>query len=303
MSETVVKKTPFQKALSDGRVATVFLFLPPALLLFTFFVVLPLFDAAGYAGYKWSGYGEPTDWVGLRNFSILAQHSVFHQSLLNTAKVIAASCLLQMPLALGLALLIYRKNWINTAFRLVFFVPYILAEVATGLIWSFVFDGNYGIAAKVSETLGTEPIFLLSDRQWAFVVIMFVVVWKFFGFHMMIFLAALQGIPEDLTEAARMDGARPGQIAWHVKLPLLKPAIAVSGFFAIIGSLQLFDLIIPLTNGGPSNTTHTIVSYLYTFGLTRLRVGFGSAVGIVLFVLCVGFAILYRGTAMRGEKS
>lgn len=296
------RRSPFQKAISDGRVTAVLLFLPPAVLLFTFFVVLPIVEAGGYSGYKWSGYGDPTEWVGMRNFELLTKHSVFHTSLWNTIKVILVSALVQVPLALGLALLIYRQNWSNTVFRLIFFVPYILAEVATGLIWSFIFDGDYGIAAMAAEALNTDAIYPLSDRQWAFPVVLFVVVWKFFGFHMMIFIAALQGIPEDLTEAARIDGAKPGQIARYVKLPLLVPAVSVSMFFAVIGSLQLFDLIVPLTNGGPSNTTHTIVSYLYTFGLTRLKVGFGSAVGIVLFIACVGFALVYKNTAMREAK-
>ncbi len=299
MAEARRRKSGFQKALSDGRMAAVLLFLPPALILFTFFVILPIVEAGSYAGYKWSGYGEPTQWIGMRNFEILAKHSVFHTSLWNTLKVILVSVLVQVPLALGLALLIYRKTWSNTLFRLIFFLPYILAEVATGLIWSFVFDGDYGIAGMATEMLGTDPIYPLSDRAWAFAVVLFVVVWKFFGFHMMIFIAALQGIPEDLSEAARMDGAKPGQIARYIKLPLLIPALSVSLFFAVIGSLQLFDLIVPLTNGGPSNTTHTIVSYLYTFGLTRLKVGFGSAVGIVLFIVCVIFALIYRNTAMR----
>jgi len=265
-------------------------------------VTLPIFESGTYAGYKWSGYGQPGEWVGTRNFEILAKHSVFKQAFTNTLWVIAVSCLVQIPLALGLALLIYQKTWSNTVFRLVFFLPFILAEVATGLIWSFIFDGDYGITAMAARELGTEPIFPLSDRTWAFPAVLFVIVWKFFGFHMMIFIAALQGIPEELSEAARIDGAKPVQVAWYVKLPLLRPALAVSVFFAVIGSLQLFDLIIPMTNGGPSNSSHTIVSYLYTFGLTRLKVGLGSAVGIVLFVVCVVFAFLYRNTFMRPQR-
>ncbi|WP_394199542.1 carbohydrate ABC transporter permease [Litoreibacter albidus] len=296
------KRSRWRKALSDGRVTAVLLFLPPALTLFTFFVIWPLIEAASYSGYKWSGYGVPTDWVGTRNFEILTRHSTFHQSLWNTVKIILVSALVQVPLALTLALMIYRKTWSNTVFRLIFFAPFILAEIATGLIWSFVFDGDYGIAAMAATAFDTDAVYPLSDRFWAFPVIMFVVVWKFFGFHMMIFIAALQGIPEDLTEAARIDGAKPVQIARYVKIPLLRPAVIVSLFFAVIGSLQLFDLIVPLTNGGPSNSTHTIVSYLYTFGLVRLKVGFGAAVGIVLFVLCVGFAIAYRAAFMRENR-
>ncbi|WP_176086847.1 sugar ABC transporter permease [Martelella sp. HB161492] len=284
---------------SDGRLTAIVLFVPPAILLFTLFVAVPLINAGTYSGYNWSGYGDPEKWVGLKNFQIAAGHSVFHQALWNTVKIIAASAFIQMPLAMALALMIYRKTWSNTVFRLIFFLPYILAEVATGLIWSFVFDGDYGVTAMVTGALGVNPVFPLSDRTWAMPVVLFVIVWKFFGFHMMIFIAALQGIPEDVVEAARIDGAKPFQIARYVKIPMLKPAIAVSGFFALIGSLQLFDLIVPLTNGGPSNSTQTIVTYLYQFGLERLNVGFGSAVGLILFALCVVLAISYRNIFMR----
>ena len=283
----------------SGKLVTALLFLPPALLLFTFFVTLPLIDAGSYAGYRWSGFGVPEDWVGARNFEILADHSVFHQALWNTGLVIAVSIFVQVPLAFFLALLIFEKGWSNTIFRLIFFMPFILAEVATGLIWSFIFDGDYGVTAMLLRELGTEPVYPLSDRNWAFPAILFVVVWKFFGFHMMIFIAALQGLSREVLDAARLDGAQGFRLVWHVKLPLLRPAIAVSVFFAVIGSLQLFDLIMPMTGGGPSHTTHSIVSYLYTFGLLRLKVGFGSAVGLVLFAICVVFAFSYQSAFLR----
>lgn len=287
----------------DGRLTTVVLFLPPALLLFTFFVILPLFDAGNYAGYRWSGYGAPEEWIGTRNFEIMVDHSAFQRSLRNTLVVVATSVFIQVPLALLLALLIASKHWSNTMFRLIFFMPFIMAEIATGLMWSFFFDGDFGVTAMISRAFGADPVYPLSDRTWAFPAILFVVVWKYFGFHMMIFIAALQNVPAALTEAAKLDGAKPWQIAWYIKLPLLKPALAVSVFFAVIGSLQLFDLIAPMTGGGPSHTTHTIVSYLYTFGLLRLKVGFGSAVGLTLFVICVVFALIYQNTMMRKGKT
>jgi len=286
----------------DGRWTTVLLFLPPALLLFTLFVFLPLIEGGQYAGYKWSGYGEgPTDWRGMRNFETLSGNSTFLRSFNNTLIFVAVAILIQIPLGMAMALMIYRKTWANTIFRLVFFVPFILAEVATGLIWSFIFDGDYGVTSIFSTWFDWEKVFPLSDRTWALPVLLFVFVWKYFGFHMMIFIAALQSIPEDLIEASRIDGAKPGQIVRYVQIPLLKPAIAVSVFFAVVGSLQLFDLIIPLTRGGPSNTTHTLVSYLYNFGLVRQKVGFGSAVGVVLFVVSFIFAITYRATVMKAR--
>ena len=114
-----------------------------------------------------------------------------------------------------------------------------------------------------------------------------VIVWKYFGFHMMLFIAGLQAIDKHLLEAADIDGATRWQKFRYVTLPLLGSTLRLSVFFVIVGSLQLFDLIMPLTGGGPSNTTQTMVTFLYTYGVMRMQVGFGSAVGVVLFVICV----------------
>ena len=288
-----------RRSLGNGRVSAVLILLPPALILFTLFVILPLGESGYYSFFNWNGYGAPTDFVGLENYQRIAGHSIFHKAVGNTVKIVAVSLLIQMPLALVLALLIFRKTPTNAVFRLIFFLPYILAEVAAGLIWSFVFDGNYGVTASIAQSLGMESFFILADRDWAFVAVMTVIVWKYFGFHMMIYIAALQSVPEDLIEAGRIEGAKRLQIVRYVQIPHIKPAIIVSAFFAIIGALQVFDVIIPLTNGGPSNQTQTIVTYLYEFGLTRLRIGFGSAVGVVLFVVAVLVAVFYQRIFMR----
>lgn len=288
----------FARMRTDGSLTALILFLPPAVLLFTLFVIWPIFSAVDLSFYKWNGYGDVTNFVGLRNYEILVKNSIFHQSLFNSLKLLLASIFLQIPLALVLALLLYRKTSANTAFRLIFFAPYILAEIATGLIWSFIFDGDYGISAMVANKLGTEPFYILADKQWAFWTIIIVVVWKYFGYHMMIFIAALQAVPSDLVEAAEIDGASSLKTIWYVKLPMIMHAIKLSVLFAITGALQVFDIIIPLTNGGPSNSTHSIVSFLYTFGLARMNVGFGAAVGVVLFALCVGTAFTYKRMAI-----
>ncbi len=288
-----------RRALTNGRVTAVLIMLPPALILFTFFVMLPLGESAWFSFFNWNGYGAPSNFVGLENYDRILNHSVFHIAVGNTVKIVVISLIVQMPLAMLLALLIYKKTPTNAVFRLIFFLPYILAEVAAGLIWSFVFDGNYGVTASIAGGLGLDNVFILSDPDWAFAAIMTVIVWKYFGFHMMIYIAALQSVPQDQIEAARIEGARRLQVIRYVQIPSIKPAIIVSAFFAIIGALQVFDVIIPLTNGGPSNQTHTIVTYLYTFGLTRLNIGFGSAVGVILFVGAVTVAVFYQRIFMK----
>jgi raffinose/stachyose/melibiose transport system permease protein len=187
------------------------------------------------------------------------------------------------------------------ALRMLFFMPYILAEIATGLIFSFVYDGDYGLVASVWRSFGAEPPHLLASTDTAMLAVLIVIVWKYFGFHMMLFIAALQSIDKSLIEAARIDGATRSQSLRHIVIPLLHPTIRLSVFFAIIGSLQLFDLVMPLTRGGPADSSNTMVSFLYNNGISRMRVGYGSAIGVILFVICVTFAFTYKRWFMRDE--
>jgi raffinose/stachyose/melibiose transport system permease protein len=184
---------------------------------------------------------------------------------------------------------------------MIFLLPYVLADVAAGLIWHFMFDGSFGLSSVITGALGLEPYYLLADKTWAFSAILIVILWKYFGFYTMLYVAGLQGIDKSLLEAAEMDGASAFQRFRHITLPLLGPMIRLAIFFSVIGSLKLFDFIPPLTGGGPFETTNTMVSYLYYFGITRMRFGFSSAVGVVLFVICVTFAFGYQRLFMRDD--
>ena len=184
---------------------------------------------------------------------------------------------------------------------MIFFLPYVLADVVAGLIWRFMLDGEYGIPAFFTAFFGLPNVYLLASKDWAFAGVLIVLLWKYFGFYMMLYVAGLQGIDKEMLEAAEMDGAGPFQRFWHITLPLLGPMIRLSIFFSVIGGLKLFDVIVPLTGGGPFDTTHTMVSFLYYFGLTRMRVGFGSAAGVVLFVISVTFALVYQRLVMRDD--
>jgi len=285
----------------NGKLAVVLLFLPPALFLFTLFVALPMGEAAWYSVYNWNGYGTPENFVGLKNYILLFHDRAFRSALVNNLLIIVVSLAVQLPLAFALAVLVADRFRGAVTFRMIFFVPYILAEVAAGLIWRFVYDGDYGLVAKAATAVGFAAPYVLADRDLAMYAILVVIVWKYFGFHMMIYIAGLQQIDPNLYEAAHIDGATGRQILWRVTLPMLRPTIMLSVFFAVLGSIQFFDLIMPLTKGGPSDSTQTIVTYLYTYGVTRMRIGFGSAVGVVLFVICVVFAFGYKRVAMRHD--
>lgn len=299
-SEAPMATVQRRKAI-DGRLTAALLFLPPALLLFTIFVVLPIAEAAWYSGFNWNGFGRPTKWIGFDNYRFVFDSRGFGTAFRNNLLIIAVSLTIQLPLALSLALILADRFRGSVALRMLFFLPYVLAEIATGLIFSFIYDGNYGLLASIYRAFGAEAPHLLASTQTSMLAILIVVVWKYFGFHMMLFIAALQGMDKNLVEAARIDGASRMQVLRHIVVPLLYPTIRLSIFFAVVGSLQLFDLVMPLTRGGPADSSNTMVSFLYNHGVARMRVGFGSAIGVILFVICVTFAFTYKRWFMRDE--
>jgi raffinose/stachyose/melibiose transport system permease protein len=286
----------------SSEVKTCLLFLPPALLLFTLFVTWPVVEAAYYSFFNWNGYGAPSKWIGLENFLRVWNDPVFYHSLFNNLLIILVSACIQVPLALALALLISDKSRSSVVFRAIFFLPYILGEIVAGLIWRYMFDGNYGVVAVVYRWFGQEAPQVLATQGWATAALLVVVVWKYFGFHMALFVAGRQGIGEDVLEAAKIDGASRWQTTWRIVLPLMRPVAVLSLFFSILGSLQAFAIIVALTDGGPSNSTHSAVSYLYNFGIKRMRVGFGSAIGVTLFVICVLVMVIYKRLFMRPKE-
>jgi len=278
------------------------LFLPPALLIFTLFVTWPVVEAAYYSFFNWNGYGAPSKWAGLDNFLRVWTDPIFHHSLLNNLLIVLVSAFIQVPIALALALLISDKSRSSVVFRAIFFLPYILGEIVAGLIWRYMYDGNYGVVAVVYRWFGQEAPEVLATQGWATAALLLVVVWKYFGFHMALFVAGRQGINNDVLEAAKIDGATRWQTTSSVILPLMRPVVVLSLFFSILGSLQTFAIIISLTDGGPSNSTNSAVSYLYNFGIKRMRVGFGSAIGVTLFVICVLVMLIYKRIFMRAKE-
>ncbi|MFY0664958.1 MAG: sugar ABC transporter permease [Natronospirillum sp.] len=292
---------------TGGRISTLLLFLPPGLMVFTLLVIFPITESGIYSFYRWNGFtalAQSGRWVGWQNYQFILQDPMFHRAIWNTVKIVLISLLIQLPLAMMLALSVASKSTVNSLFRLVFFLPFILADVVAGLIWRFIYDGNFGLVAAVTQLFGLDPFFPLADRAWAFNAILIVVIWKYFGYHMMIYIAGLQSVPKDLVEAATLDGASRMQIIFRIKLPLIMPAIRLSVFFSVIGALQFFEMAMPLvTSGGPSGSAHTIVTYLYEFGIVRSRIGFGSAVAVLLFVMCAIFAFIYQRFVMARNSA
>lgn len=281
---------------SSRESLVVILFLLPALVLFLLFVIYPIFQSVYYSLFNWKGFGPAVDYVGLNNFKNILADKVFLIALRNGFFIIAFSLLLQLPLSMFLAVLVSRDLPGRAFFRTIFFMPYVLSEVITAYIWLFLFnpDPERGFLNAIVKLFGAEPILFLGNTDIVLLTIFVVLTWKYFGFHLLLYLTGLQNIPTEIEEAARIDGASAVQSFFRITLPLLGSTIRTSVYLSVIGSLQQFILVWILTKGGPVNASETMATYMYRFGFVRFQLGYGSAVAIYMFLVCVLFSLIYQ---------
>ncbi|WP_199044281.1 carbohydrate ABC transporter permease [Glycomyces salinus] len=285
---------------SGGSIAG---FIAPGLVLFSCFVLLPVAFAAYVGFYRWNGLGGiPTDFIGLDNYRNILSDSVFIGDLGRSAIIIVLSLAVQLPLAFALAMLLHQRFPGRTVFRLLFFVPYVLTEAVTAILFGLVFSPRQGFADQLLAAVGIDAeIGWLSDRSIVLYVVFGVLTWKFFGFHMILFLAGRQNIPDELYEAAAIDGATGAQSFRRITLPLMGPTIRITIFLSIIGVVQLFDLVWVLTQGGPFHASETMAITMYDQGFQRNQVGYASALSIVMFLLSLIFALFYQRFVLKRD--
>ncbi|MEU8437148.1 sugar ABC transporter permease [Streptomyces sp. NPDC029216] len=285
--------------------ASVAWFLVPALVLFLVFVLAPI-AVAVYAGlFKWGGTGPMDDFVGFENYARLFDDQVFLGDLERGLYLIALSITVQLPFALFTAVLLNQRLRGRAVYRMLFFAPYILSEVVTAVLFTMVFLPGAGMADHLAGALGLEGLRgkWLADSSTVMPTLFVVMTWKYFGFHMMLFLAGLQSIPGEILEAASIDGAGVWQRFRHVTLPLLGPTIRISAFLSVIGSIQLFDLVWVMTAGGPNHSSETMAITMFQFGFKRYQVGYASAISVVLFMISLVFSLFYQRYVLRRDLS
>ncbi|NDJ75300.1 MAG: sugar ABC transporter permease [Chloroflexi bacterium] len=288
-----------------AKTFTVFFLVIPGMTVFFLFVLYPIIRAANYSFYDWKGFGDPTDYVKFANYEKLREHKVFRDTLSNSFKLMGLSLMVQLPLAMLLALLVGRGNLPGRRiFRFLLFVPYVFSEVIAAIIWMYVFHPTSGLANMTLDAIlpSYTNIAFLGEKEYVLYAIFTVVTWKFFGFHLILYMAGLQGVPKDLEEAARVDGAAWWQVLGRVTMPLMASTIRLTVYLSVLGSFQQFVIVQVLTRGGdPYNTGHVITTYLYKYGLKHLRIGYGSAVAVLLFAMTLLFSLGYQRMLMRRD--
>ncbi|MEJ2149027.1 MAG: sugar ABC transporter permease [Chloroflexota bacterium] len=288
-----------------NRTLTASMFLLPAAVLFFTFVIFPIIQAAYLSLYKWNGLGPLDNFIEFRNFANLFGDKVFGQVLLHNGLIIVLSITIQLPIALGLALLVGRKLPGRAVFRTIFFLPYIISEAITAVLWSFIFNPRFAASDMIDLVLGFLPFYKpgpwLGDPHKVMLAIFLVLTWKYFGLHMILYIAGLQGIPTEIEEASRIDGANNLQTLWFVTIPMLSRTIFTSVYLSVLGSIQQFDLVWLMTEGGPVNASEVLTTYMYRHGFVSFKLGYGSTVAVVLFVICLVFSLIYQSTFMRQD--
>lgn len=270
----------------------------PAIMLFLGFVIFPVFMAAYYGFYQWKGFGSPSvngKFVGLGNYVTILKDPAFQQAVGHNFFILIMSLVVQIPLGILFALLINQKMKGRALIRTLIFVPYVISEVIVGTGWSLILQ-TQGALNDLLGKIGIKGVDWISNPKIAIWTLIAIISWKYIGFYVILMLAGLQSIPEELYEAAKVDGTSYWQIQRNITLPLLGPTVRISCFMSIIGSLQLFDLVYIIWGQYVSATagTSTMATYMVREGRLSNNYGYGNAVAVVLFLISLVIALVYQ---------
>lgn len=275
----------------------------PALILIALFIVWPILRAIEFSVYRWRGLGPMVDFVGLQNYISVLTNDVFLGAIWHNVFIVVMSIVIQLPLGLAIALLLNQKIKGQGILRTIVFVPYVVAEVIAGVVWYQLLQPRYGVFDSVAASLGLQgpEQGWLGTQELALWTVMIVLTWKYLGLAIILFLAGLQGVPDEVLEAASIDGASWWQTQRTITIPMLGPTLKTWAFLSMVGSLQLFDMVWILTKGGPANATSTMATFLISEGAERSNYGIAGAASVILFVIALVLSLLYQRFIMRSS--
>jgi ABC-type sugar transport system permease subunit len=275
-----------------------YLFILPFFLVYAVFFLYPVVSSFILSFYKAVGLGSRT-FVGLNNYVDLTHDPRYVKALVNTTVYTLASVFILSPLALIVAMtvrsFIVPSHNLKSFYRIAFFLPNLTSFVVIALMFALIFNKDFGLLNQALASIGLPKLGWLREASLAMPSIVLVAIWTFLGVNSLYFLAGLQNIPEEMNEAAAIDGATRAQTFWHVTVPLLRPTILFVVVQAVIFSYQLFDLPYLLTAGGPSDATLTLALYLYQIGFSQFSLGYAAAIGYSLAMIAIVVSIFQFG--------
>jgi ABC-type sugar transport system permease subunit len=284
VATTTALGRPRRRSWVHRRRLAAYLFILPSLAFLTLFVVYPIFAALYFSFTKYTLIEAPV-WIGLQHYQDLIEDKRFLTAIGNTVLFALMTVPLGTALALLLAMVVDRPLRGITLFRTAYYLPVVTSFVAVSFIWLWIYEPQFGILNDLLEMVGLPRLYWLRDPSTALLSIAILSVWKNVGYNMVIYLAGLQGIPTHLYEAAKVDGASAWQRFWKITLPLLSPTTFFVFVVYFIGALQMFVQAWILTQGGPLDSTLTVVYLIYLNGFEYLKMGYAAAMSMILFVI------------------
>lgn len=291
----------WQQRLFNKSNLSIFLFIAPALFIYSMYVIYPILATFEYSFHTWTTAGEKV-FVGLENYTRLFTDPIFWTALKNNIWILLTAVFIQIPLGLILALMLFSPIKGIRFFNSVYFLPFLVSTVATGMLWVFMFDPLDGVMNRIVGLFGIENVFWLSEPSTAMLSVLFVDVWQAAPFYMILLRAAIVGIPTELYEAATMDGANAWKKFIYITLPLLWPTILTSSILAIVGSLKTFDLFFVMTEGGPNGSTEILGTFMFKQAFMNYNTGYASAIGFVMFFIALTITILIQWMNSRTRE-
>ncbi len=274
------------KVLSNKKAIAVFVL--PTFILYVIFVLIPIINNI-YLSFFQTDLMSRNNFTGLKNYLNLFNDKFFQQSLRNNLLMVFGSLIAHLPLALFFGNALFNKIQGSRFFQSVFFLPSVICGVAVGLLFNMVYNSEFGIVNSFLEAVNLSSLkhAWLSDADTVMIALIVVVMWRFVGYHMVIQLAAMKGIPGSLFEAADIDGATSLQKFTKITFPLIKHIVRIDIILIITGSLKYFDLVYTMTKGGPNHASEVMATYMYYQGFRTMKFGYASAIGTILLLLCV----------------
>ncbi|MFF5482946.1 carbohydrate ABC transporter permease [Streptomyces sp. NPDC012935] len=282
----------------DGRLAAVFI--APAMLGFLLFLLWPTLRGI-YLSFTRFNLLTPAEWVGLDNYVRMVHDPIFWESLGVTVEYVVINIGVQTVSALAIAVLLQRLTQ-SAVLRGIVLTPYLMSNVVAGIVWLWMLDTQLGIGNEIIAGIGADRIPFLADETWAIPTIALINVWRHVGYTALLLFAGLMAIPNDMYEAARVDGASEWRMFWRITMPLLRPVLAVVLIMTVIGSFQVFDTVAVTTAGGPANATNVLQYYIYGAAFGRFQFGYASAMSVALLVVLSAITVLQYRLTRAGQS-
>ncbi|MBA4860746.1 sugar ABC transporter permease [Streptomyces sp. PSKA54] len=286
------------RARGDGALAAVFI--APAMLGFLVFLCWPTIRGI-WLSFTRFNLLTPAEWVGLDNYIRMVNDPIFWSSLGVTVEYVVINIGVQTVSALAIAVLLQRLTQ-SSLLRGIVLTPYLMSNVVAGLVWLWILDTQLGIGNEIITAIGFDRIPFLADETWAIPTIALINVWRHVGYTALLLFAGLQAIPNDMYEAAKVDGASEWRMFWRITMPLLRPVLAVVLIMTVIGSFQVFDTVAVTTAGGPANATNVLQYYIYGSAFGRFQFGYASAMSVALLVVLSAITVLQYRLTRAGQS-